>query len=147
MIKSILVKTITVSAFTLLITSCTHFIENPYANVPKNQLRMVSSPKLCAVISDDSYKVSQNVLNEVVARGYKDCGESEVYCRETLSLSPGTGSFANCRIARDQYNLNVQSQQLALALALQQIQVQSAALNRPQTINVYQSGYVNHYVY
>ncbi len=144
-----------VTICSLFIISCTHYIDNPYANVPKNQLRNINSSKLCSVVANSAYKISSNVNNELTTRGYKDCSESELYCRETLILTPGSTNFVNCRLARDQYNLNVQSQQIATFLALQQLQVQQQAIYTPRTINVIHSGtvnvnhsgYINNYMY
>ncbi len=82
-------------------------IDNPYDAMPLNQLSNISSEQLCTSVNNSNYKTSANVLKELIKRGYKDCSASEVFCRENLGLKPGTQPYANCRIQRDQYALNV----------------------------------------
>ena len=89
----------------VLLSGCAQ-INNPYDDMSPNQLSRVSSNQLCETSSNSRYKSSDRVLNELVRRGYKDCSASELFCRENLSLKPGTEAFANCRIKRDQYYLN-----------------------------------------
>ena len=127
--------------------SCAHFIDNPYDNVPRSQLRQIGSTELCSVVRDQRYKININVNNEVTRRGFKDCSSSEVYCLSKLSLVPGTNNFAACRLLRDQYELNVQSQATAAYIGMRQIQLQQEALHTPVQVNMNHSGYINHYVY
>lgn len=81
-------------------------INNPYEDMPAHQLSRVGSKQLCDSSNNSNYKPSTRVLNELSRRGYKDCSASEIFCRENLSLRPGTEAFANCRIQRDQFYLN-----------------------------------------
>lgn len=99
---------------TILLTGCAHMVDNPYNAIPPNQLSNISSEQLCTTVNNRNYKASANVLKELIKRGYKDCSASEVFCRENLGLKPGTQPYANCRIQRDQYALNImQAQQQA----------------------------------
>lgn len=91
----------------IAITGCAHIINNPFDTTPQEQLSSVSSQQLCATVNNRYYKPSINVQKELAKRSYKDCSESEIFCRENLSLNPGTDAYANCRIQRDQYALNV----------------------------------------
>lgn len=80
--------------------------ENPYDKLSAEELTKVSSSELCASVKNAIYKSSVKVLNELVNnRGYKDCSSGEVFCRETVSLKPGTAEYANCRIERDKLAL------------------------------------------
>lgn len=74
--------------------------------MPAHQLSRVSSKQLCDTSNNSNYKPSARVLNELIKRGHKDCSASEIFCRENLSLRPGTEAFATCRIQRDQFYLN-----------------------------------------
>jgi hypothetical protein len=130
----------------LLLTSCAHSIQNPYDSVSRNSLKQISSSELCSVETDSRYKINNNVTQEITHRGFKDCSSSELYCLSTLSLKPGTESFAQCRLARDQYELNAQSQAMAAYIGMRQLQLQREAIYTPRTINVNHSGYINHYL-
>lgn len=82
-------------------------VDNPYNVLPPGQLSNISSDQLCFTVNNSHYKPSAPVLNELIKRGYKDCSASEIFCRENLGLKPGTQSYVNCRIQRDQFALNV----------------------------------------
>jgi hypothetical protein len=116
------------------LTGCAHTINNPYDTFSANQLANVSSEQLCATVNN-RYKPSANVIKELIKRGYKDCSESEIFCRENADLKPGTQAYATCRIERDQYALNV-------AQARQAAYYQNMRLwqnSRPQNIYVHHS--------
>lgn len=91
----------------IFLTGCAHMIDNPYDTMTTSQISSVSSEQLCSTVNNNKYKASVTVLKELIKRGYKDCSSSEIFCRENLGLKPGTESYANCRIQRDQYALNV----------------------------------------
>lgn len=91
---------------TILLTGCAK-INNPYDAISPHQLSKISSGELCTSLNDNRYKLSANVLKEMVRRGYRDCSESEVFCIEHLGLTPATPLYVNCRMQRDQYELNV----------------------------------------
>lgn len=148
-------KTIIGTAFVLSLSTlmaCAHYIENPYNGMSSHQLKNISSADLCSVATDSRYKINSNVISEVTRRGFKDCSSSEVYCLSNLSLKPGSTAFATCRLTRDQYELNVKSQQMAYYMGLQQLEVQReavATMRAPQmvmhsgSIDVNHNGYMN----
>ena len=119
----------------LALTGCAHMVDNPFGSMSQHQLSGTSSQQLCASVGNGDYKPSVTVLKELVRRGYKDCSASELFCRENLGLKPGTQSFVNCRIQRDQYELNV-------ARAKQQAHYENMSLwqaSRPQEVYVHNS--------
>lgn len=96
-------------AFMLLLGCATNTqVKNPFDDFSPHQLERVNSNQLCETATNRAYKPSERVNYELTRRGYKDCTPSEVFCRENLSLKPGTKAFADCRIQRDQYYLNIQ---------------------------------------
>lgn len=118
-------------------------IQNPYDNYTGSQIRSIPSSQLCYTMQHKRYQFSQNVLNELNRRGYKDCSESEIYCRENLDLKPGSQAYVNCRLSRDQYDLNVQNANMQAYLGMQQMQNERQYLmqqNQPQQVYVYHSG-------
>jgi len=127
----------TVYGFLFLLTACAHILKNPYENYSRAQLAMVSSPSLCEIAANRRYKMNANVLKELIQRGYRDCSESEIYCIDTVMLKPGTSDYANCRMARDQYNLNVASQRMATFMGMRQLQLQQQAINTPTRVYHY----------
>jgi hypothetical protein len=118
--KQWLLGSLTVSV-SLLLSGCMHSIDNPFAGYSMNELATVRAADLCRVHTDEMYKVDWNVEQELARRGFKDCSASEIYCRETLSLTPGTEQYTNCRLQRDQFELNKQA-----------IEAQQASVNEMQ---------------
>ncbi len=113
--------------------------ENPFNNYSPNQIKSVPSAQLCYVALDHRFKPNQIVFNELQRRGYRDCSESELYCRESLNLNPNSQAYMNCRLSRDQYDLNVMNSNRQTAFENQQLLNEQQAIwqaRQPQQINV-----------
>lgn len=76
---------------------------NPYENYTSRDLAKISIRDLC--YSAQHYKNSDAVNQEIAKRGYIDCSESELYCQDSLGLRPSTQAYVNCRLQRDQHDL------------------------------------------
>jgi hypothetical protein len=87
----------------ILLSACATILQNPYENYSKTQLSKLSTYELCRSVS--KYKSSLIVKDEITRRGFKDCSDSELYCQESLGLKPQTREYMNCRLLRDQQNL------------------------------------------
>lgn len=110
---------------------------NPYDNLPPNVISQVNSQVLCNSVNNRHYLPSVNVLRALTRRGYKDCSESETYCRETLGLQFGTKEYNACRMRRDEFNL--QREQMNQQAALQYAAIDQA--NKPVNVYVHNGNY------
>jgi hypothetical protein len=92
-----------ISILIILLSACATLLQNPYESYSKKELSKLSTYELCKSVS--KYKNSSIVKDEITRRGFKDCSDSELYCQENLGLKPQTREYINCRLLRDQQNL------------------------------------------